>query len=74
MLDQAPKSRRFEFRSGFVVDCHGWIPRLAKLAVTWMGHPYEIRWGLSQILPYRGANGRSRLQAVPGPYAKSSMI
>src|SRR3954453_22108154 len=59
MIDQAPESGSLEFRSGFVVDCHGWIPRLLrKLAVTWMGHPYEIRWGLSQILPYRGANGR----------------
>jgi len=43
--------------------------------VTWTGHPYEIRWGLSQILPYRGANGREAdFGAVPGPYAKSSMI
>jgi hypothetical protein len=23
MRDQAPEGRRFEFRSGFVVDCHG---------------------------------------------------
>src|SRR3569833_1257627 len=43
MIDQAPDSGSLEFRSGFVVDCHGWIPRLAKLAATWMGHPYEIR-------------------------------
>jgi len=26
MIDQAPESGRLELRSGFVVDCHGWIP------------------------------------------------
>ena len=50
MFDQAPENGGFEFRSGFVVDRHDLAlsPCCAKLI--------DIRWELSQILPYRSAN------------------
>jgi hypothetical protein len=49
MLDQAPENGGFEFRPGFVVDGHDCeLACWAKLI--------DLRWALSQILPYRSAN------------------
>src|SRR4029077_17994579 len=49
MVDKAPENGSFKFRSGFVVDRHGRDP-----AVCASEH-IDIRWELSQILPYRRA-------------------
>jgi hypothetical protein len=49
MFDQTPKNGGFEFRSGFVVNRHSRDP-----AVSALEH-IDIRWELSQILPYRPA-------------------
>src|SRR5258708_35627663 len=55
MFDQAPEDGGFKFRSGFVVNGHD-----RDLAV--LRNLIDIRWELSQILPYRSAkqsnNGR----------------
>jgi hypothetical protein len=52
MFDQSPEYRGFEFRSGFVVNCHD--RDLARyLAVS--REDIDIKWELSQILPYRSA-------------------
>src|SRR4051812_21841642 len=76
MIDQAPESGCLELRSGFVVDCHGWIPRLAKLALTRMGFTLTRSGGachgFCHIAAQTGAE--PALGSSPGPYAKSSMI
>src|SRR5882757_7829837 len=55
MLDEAPEHRGLEFRSGFVVNRHG-----RTLVVS--RKDTGIRWALSQILPYRGANRVSGME------------
>src|SRR3981189_1151404 len=49
MLDKAPEDGGFKFRSGFVVNRHRRYLAVS-LKVT------DIKWELSQILPYRSAN------------------
>ena len=50
MFDKPPESGGFKFCSGFVVNRNvRGLVLLRKLV--------NIRWVLSQILPYRGANG-----------------
>jgi hypothetical protein len=49
MFEQSPESGSFEFRSGFVVDGH-----VRNLVV--FHERIDIRWELSQILPYRSPN------------------
>ena len=56
MIDQAPESGRLEL-----------VLVLSSIAIAGPlgsdldgGHPYGIRWVLSQILPYRSANGALR--------------
>ena len=48
MFDETPEHRGFKFCSGFVVDRH-----VIASPVSWQD--IDIKWELSQILPYRGA-------------------
>src|SRR6202521_115167 len=43
MFDQAPEHRRFKFRSGLLVDCHGLLSRLLS---RWCVQNTDIRWGV----------------------------
>src|SRR6202163_3249013 len=52
MFDEPPEHRGFKFRSGFVVNCHDRISTV-NLAVS--RKLIDLRWELSQILPYRRA-------------------
>jgi hypothetical protein len=75
MLDKAPEDGGFKFRSGFVVNRHR-----RYLAVSLQD--IDIKWELSQILPYRSANraltgGDSAvccLKNTPGPLTVSARL
>jgi hypothetical protein len=54
MFDQAAEHGRFQFRPGFVVRGHGHFSLFAL--------DPDIKWDLSQILPYRSAKRASRTQ------------
>jgi hypothetical protein len=60
MFDQAPEYRGLKFRSGFVVNRHD--RDLARyLAVS--RKDIDIKWELSQILPYRRAK-RAQMDGI----------
>jgi hypothetical protein len=72
MFDQPPEDGGFEFRSGFVVNCHG-----RSLAVSQGYRHYgdiAIKWALSQILPYRGANRASTGRIFGCPLAENGPL
>ena len=66
MFDQAPENGGFEFRSGFVVNRHDRDPVVSRKLI-------DIKWQLSQILPYRSAN-RHRQSAFRGPLPENARL
>src|SRR5947209_13902856 len=54
MLDHASESGGLELRSGFVVNRHGRTLTLSRKLID------NNKWCLSQILPYRSPNRRSK--------------
>jgi hypothetical protein len=60
MFDQSPEYRGFEFRSGFVVNCHD---RDLARYLTVSREDIDIKWELSQILPYRSAK-RAQMEGI----------
>jgi hypothetical protein len=64
MFDKAPEDGGFEFRSGFVVNRHDRDPVVSRKLI-------DIKWQLSQILPYRSANMAIQSGISPAHHLKA---